>query len=159
MLDGLRAAHLVSPMATIPHILHIDDDENERQQFSRAFFNSGVVGALHSLSSASNALLYLNQKGPFASAPRPRLIIVDLQLPRSEGRQFHEMIQTNYKWKDIALIVLTGPQKNADIDRCHALGIHHFRKKPQSDLESIDLIQALAREYLGPLSEAPKTYR
>ncbi len=142
-------AHPVSTMTTIPHILHIDDDENKRQLFSRAFFSSGVIGALHSLSSASNALLYLNQKGPFATAPRPRLIIVDLHLPRSEGRQFHEMIQTNYQWKDIALIVLSGPQEHADIDRCHALGIHHFRKEPHSEGETIELIQALAREYFG----------
>jgi CheY-like chemotaxis protein len=155
MLDGHTMARPVSPVATIPHILHIDDEENERLQFSRAFFTSGVVGALHSLSTASNALLYLNQKGPFSASPRPRLIIVDLHLPRSEGRQFHEMIQTNFKWKDIALIVLTGPQKNADIDRCHALGIHHFRKKPHTDVEAIELIQALAREYLGQAPNSP----
>lgn len=139
----------ITPGTALPHILHVEDDENERHQFSRAFFTSGVVGALHSLSSASNALLYLNQKGPFSSAPRPNLIIVDLQLPRSDGRQFHEMLQTNHRWKDIALIVLTGPQKHADIDRCHALGIHHFRRKPLTDAETIELIQALAREYLG----------
>jgi CheY-like chemotaxis protein len=145
-----------SPIATIPHILHVEDDENERLQFSRAFFSSGVVGALHSLSSASNALLYLNRKGPFTAAPRPRLIIVDLHLPRSEGRQFHELIQTDHRWKDIALIVLTGPQKHADIDRCHALGIHHFRKKPLSDGETIELIQALAREHLAKSPDAPK---
>lgn len=144
------------PAIAIPHILHIDDDENERLQFSRAFFSSHVVGALHSLSTASNALLYLNQKGPFASSPRPRLIIVDLHLPPSEGRQFHEMIRNNYLWKDVVLIVLTGPQKQADIDRCRALGIHHFRAKPHTDRELIALIQALAREYLGQSPAAAK---
>jgi CheY-like chemotaxis protein len=151
MLAGTRPA---TPAEAIPHLLHIDDEENDRLQFSRAFFTSGVIGALHSLSSASNALLYLNRKGPYATAPRPSLIIVDLQLPRSEGRQFHEMIQTNHQWKDIALIVLSGPQQHADIDRCHALGIHHFRKKPHTDAEAIALIQALAREYLG---QSPKS--
>jgi CheY-like chemotaxis protein len=137
-------------MSHIPHILHIDDDENDRYLFSRAFFSSGVVGALHSLSTASNALLYLHQQGPFVSAQRPRLIIVDLHLPRSNGRQFQEMIQSDKRWKDIAIVMLTGPQNDVDIERCRSLGITHFRKKPRTEAESIELIRSLALEYLQP---------
>src|SRR5271170_415381 len=135
-------------MATIPHILHIDDDEHHRMVLSSAFLVSGVIGILHSLSSASNALLYLNQRGPFAAAPRPRLIIVDLDLPRSEGRQFHELIETDQRWKDISMVVLMGPRKNIDIDDYYALDIRHARKMPQSAADAIELIRSLYHDYL-----------
>jgi len=135
-------------MDAIPHILYIDDDEHDRFLFSRSFFISGIHGALHCLSSASNGLLYLQQKGPFASSPRPRLIIVDLQLPRSDGQQFHEILQTDPRWSDIALIVLAGTQTNADIDSCYPLAVNMVRPKPQSDIETIELLRSLSREYL-----------
>lgn len=128
------------------HFLHIDDDEGERFLFSQAFFKSGVVGVLHSLSSASNALLYLDRKGPFAGAPRPHVIVLDLHLPRSEGRQLQAMLMTDQQFNDIAIVILTGPQNDADLERCRALGIDSYRKKPRNQQECIELIRALDRE-------------
>src|SRR5579862_1380937 len=107
-------------MAPILHILHVDQDEGARQLLSRAIFKSSVTGTLHSLSSASNALLYLERLGPFADSPRPDVIIVDIFLPRSEGRQLHEILQADKRWAAIPLIILSTPTTGTDIDGCHA---------------------------------------
>ncbi len=128
------------------HYLHVDDDEDERFLFSQAFFKSGVVGVLHSLSSASNTMLYLERKGPFATAPRPHVIILDLHLPRSNGRRLQELLMTDWQYRDIALIILTGPQNEADLQRCRTLGIDNYRKQPATEQDCIALIRSLARE-------------
>jgi len=77
------------------HILHIDDDEDDRALFAMAFAKSGLDGVLHSLGGAADALLHLNQLGPHVGAARPKLIILDLSLPRLDGRELLELLKTN----------------------------------------------------------------
>jgi chemotaxis family two-component system response regulator Rcp1 len=139
-------------MPPVLHILHVDQDEGARHLLSRAIFRAKVTGTLHSLSSASNALLYLNRLGPFADSPRPDVIIVDIFLPRSEGRQLHEILQSDERWAAIPLIILSNPATGTDIDGWHAMGMDHFRKKPQSEQECIALIQEVSRDHLRAAS-------
>ena len=128
---------------SLPHILHIDANEPDRAAFAQAFAASGVLAALHSLSSASNALLYLNQLGPFVGKPRPRLIFLDLNLPRCDGREFLEMLKANSRFKDIAIAILMSTRNNVDSQRCRALGVETFLIKPADQQGYVEIIRSL----------------
>jgi CheY-like chemotaxis protein len=129
--------------SSVPHILHIDANEADRIAFAQAFTASGVLAALHSLSSASNALLYLNQLGPFVGRPRPRLIFLDLNLPRCDGREFLEMLKANSRFRDIAIAILMSTRNQADSQRCRVLGVETFLIKPPDQQGYVDIIRSL----------------
>ena len=129
---------------SLPHILHIDANEADRIAFAQAFAASGVLAALHSLSSASNALLYLNQLGPFVGRPRPRLIFLDLNLPRCDGREFLEMLKANSRFRDIAIAILMSTRNEADSQRFRALGVETFLIKPSDQQGYVEIIRSLA---------------
>jgi CheY-like chemotaxis protein len=133
---------------SLPHLLHIDPNEADRIALSQAFAKSGALGGLHSLSSASNALLYLNQLGPFAGLPRPQVIVLDLNLPRCDGREFVEMLKANSRFKDITIVVLMGAQNDVDRERCRRLGVDHYLEKPRTEEGYIAMIKTLVHEVI-----------
>lgn len=143
------------PKPRIPHILHVDDDEDDRELFAHAFRKSGLGGVLHSVANAADALLFLNRMGRFAGAERPRLIIIDLSLPRLDGRQFLEVVRTNLQFKSIPAVVLTGSESYADMQRCRELGVEDYMVKPQTQHELIELIASFQRWVVGSSSGLP----
>jgi chemotaxis family two-component system response regulator Rcp1 len=143
------------PKQRIPHILHVDDDENDRELFAYAFRRSGLGGELHSVANAADALLFLNRLGRFVKAERPRLIIIDLSLPRLDGRQFLEVVRTNMNFRSIPVVVLTGSESYADMQRCRDLGVDDYVIKPQTQHELIELISSFQRWVVGSSSGIP----
>jgi CheY-like chemotaxis protein len=137
------------------HVLHIDDDEDDRLLFARAFARSGLDGVLHSLAGAADALLYLNQLAPHAGAPRPKLIILDLSLPRLDGRELLELLRTNGRFKGIPVIVLTGSENYADMKRCRELGVDDYVVKPGTAQELIELIASFDHWLVGSSTGLP----
>ena len=135
-------------MTADPAILHIDADLRARTLMTQAFLRSGMPGVLHSLSSASNALLYLNALGPFRGYPRPRLIILDLDLPRVEGADFLHTLRTNTRFKNIRTCVLMAALTEVNGARCRMLGIERFRAEPTTEGEA-DEVLAWVRTWWG----------
>ncbi len=127
----------------LPHVLHIDANADDRTTFAQAFADSNVMAELHSLSRASNALLYLNQIGPFVGKPRPRLIFLDLDLPRCDGRTFLEMLKANARFRDIASAILMSTRNHADSQRFRALGVETFLLKPPHQQGYVEIIRSL----------------
>jgi CheY-like chemotaxis protein len=139
---------MVFVRTAIPHLLHIDPNEADRIAFSQAFAKSGILGGLHSLSTASNALLFLNQMGPFAGLPRPQLIVLDLNLPRCNGRDFVEMLRANWRFKDMSIVVLMSTQNDVDRERCRKLGVDNYLAKPHNEQGYIDMIRTIVHEII-----------
>jgi len=106
---------------------------------SQAFAKSNLFAALHSLSSASNALLYLNQLGPFKNSQRPHLICLDLNLPCANGIHFLEMLKKNTRFKSIPTVVLIDSDSYTNIQRCRDLGVDEYRVKPRTQQDVIDM--------------------
>ena len=140
----------------IPRILHIDDDEDDRLVFARAFSQSGLAGVLNSVASASEALLFLNRLGSYISAHKPSLIVLDLSLPSLDGREFLEVIKSNVFFRAIPVVVLTGSEDYADMRRCRELGVEDYVVKPRTSQELIELIASLGRWLSESPAAAPK---
>jgi CheY-like chemotaxis protein len=138
-----------------PHILHVDDSEDDRELFAYAFAKSGLRGVLHHVENAADAVLFLNRLGPFTAAVKPSLIIVDLSLPRVDGRQFLEMVRSNLQFKVIPVIVLTGSESYADMQRCRDLQVDDYVVKPKTAQGLIELIISFQRWLSGAPSSSP----
>ena len=123
-------------MSALAPILCIDADHGARDLLVRAFSDRSVPGGLTCLSSASNALLYLNQLGPFRAVPLPRLIIFDINLPRSEGGDFLQMLNTNTRFRTIPRCMLTKAIAADQLERSRHLVIQRYHIKPVTDADA-----------------------
>jgi CheY-like chemotaxis protein len=141
---------------SIPRILHIDDDEDDRKMFARAFARSGLAGVLHGVGSVSEALLFLNRLGSYIAAHQPRLIVLDLSIPGIDGREFLEVIKSNVIFKSISVVVLTGSENYTDMQRCRELGVDDYVVKPRTNQELIELIASFGRWLCAWPTEVPK---
>jgi CheY-like chemotaxis protein len=121
-----------STVITLPFVLHIDAVKDDRDLLAKAFTESAVRGVLHSLSSASNALLYLNGLGPFKGSPRPQLIIVDLYLPQTNGADFLGILASNTRFRSIRTAVTMTAVTEAALGRCRAFGVDTYLTKPRT---------------------------
>jgi CheY-like chemotaxis protein len=132
-------------MATPPHILHVDDSIDDRTLFSHAFAKSGLDGFLHSVGSTVDAMFFLRRTGPYKDAPRPKLIVLDLNLPHFDGISLLELLRHHADYKTISVVILSGSESHANMQRCRELGIQDYVIKPKSQQELAELIASLSR--------------
>jgi CheY-like chemotaxis protein len=142
-------------VAPPPHILHIDDAENDRDLFARAFARSGLAGVLCSVSSAAEAMNYLNGTGPYHGAPRPKLIVLDLGLPRFDGLDLLDVLRSHSSFSTIPVVILSGSENLKHMQRCRDLGIDDYMVKPRTQQELIELIASLDHWLVGSASDLP----
>lgn len=142
-------------MARIAHVLHVDDHDEDRQIFARAFNHSRVPAILHSLPSAAQALLFLNQYGRYGLMPRPKLIVMDLSLPRLDGRELLDILRSTPHLAGIPVVVLTGSSAESDMQRCRAAGVLEYLVKPTLSEEFGTLIGILEHLIVGSSNELP----
>jgi CheY-like chemotaxis protein len=142
-------------MARIAHVVHVDDNEEDRRLFDRVFRQSRIPAILHSLPSASSVLLFLNRYGRYALMPRPRLVIVDLSLPRLDGRELLEIMHADPRLSTIPVVVLTGSDNEADRIRCRAVGVVDYLVKPHHYADLAPLIAAMEHFIVGSSDRRP----
>jgi CheY-like chemotaxis protein len=141
--------------SSIPNLLHVDDDVDDRQLFSRAFIKSGLPGILHTMSGARDALSYLNRCGSCPEAVRPCLIVCDLSMPQIVGRNLLDLIKTNRLYQNIPVIVLSGSPDFGDIHRCKVLGADDYVVKPSTYQGLIDVVRSFEPWLTGAASGFP----
>ncbi len=114
-------------------ILIADDDQDDCQMIREAFAESRLLNRLHFVHDGEELLDYLNHRGKYASAkdfPMPGLILLDLNMPKKDGREALKDIKENATLKQIPVVVLTTSQAEEDIFRTYNLGVNSFITKP-----------------------------
>jgi len=97
---------------------------------------------------------YLHRRGPYTEAPRPGLILLDLNMPRMDGREALGLIKGDPDFCAIPVVALTTSQAEDDIERCYSEGINSYIVKPQSFSGLVSVIQGLT-QYWFRLVEIP----
>jgi CheY-like chemotaxis protein len=120
------------PRPTI--ILMADDDADDRLLAQDALAESKIPSELHFVENGEELMDYLNRRGRFsaASAPHPGLILLDLNMPKKDGRDALSEIKSNPELRRIPVVVLTTSQADTDISRIYDLGANSFITKPVS---------------------------
>jgi two-component system, chemotaxis family, response regulator Rcp1 len=94
------------------------------------------------------AMEFLRQEGKFARAPRPDLILLDLQLPYKDGREVLREVKEDYSLKDIAIVVMTASRDEQDKLHSELLHVDGYIVKPVNLEKFLSLVKQLRRQYL-----------
>ncbi len=148
-------------MTPIPAvILMADDDEDDVILVKDAFERSQLLNDLRVVGDGVELLDYLKRQGAFAdpeSSPRPDIILLDLNMPRKDGREALEEIKGNNEFKDIPVIVLTTSQSHADIYRSYHIGANSFITKPVTFESMCEIIKKIG-EYWFQIVRLPSNH-
>ena len=139
-------------------ILLADDDEDDRFLAEQAFAESRLGNELRCVVDGEELLEYLRREGDYAdpaSAPRPGLILLDLNMPRKDGREALREIKADPDLRSIPVVVLTTSKQEQDILRSYDLGSNGFIVKPVTFDGLVDVVRTVGR-YWFELVELPR---
>ena len=139
-------------------ILMAEDDEDDRLLTEEAFREANLNCSIDFVKDGEELLNYLTQRGLYAepnTSPRPSLILLDLNMPKKDGREVLKEIKTNPLLRRIPVIVLTTSQDQADFDLAYDLGANAFISKPLSFEALVRIIRSLG-DYWLDLVELPQ---
>jgi CheY-like chemotaxis protein len=129
-------------------ILMADDDEDDRMLAQKALRGSRLANEMRFVTDGEELMRYLRQEPPFgmgADAPRPGIILLDLNMPKMDGREALSAIKTDPELRHIPVVVLTTSGAEEDIVRTYDLGVNSFITKPVTFEGLIQVMQTLSR--------------
>jgi len=129
-------------------ILLADDDDEDRMLACDALAESRITNEIYCVTDGEELMDYLRQKGkysPPAHAPRPGLILLDLNMPRMDGREALREIKSDPTLRQIAVVVLTTSRAEEDILRSYDSGASSFISKPVTFEGLVELMKGLGR--------------
>jgi two-component system response regulator len=113
-------------------ILLVEDSPEDFETTRRALQRSGLQNPIHLCTNGDDALDFLHRRGRHADPPPPRpgIVLLDLNLPGTDGRQVLEQIKSDAQLKQIPVIVLTTSADERDIAACYLAGANSYVQKP-----------------------------
>lgn len=140
-------------------ILLADDDPEDRMLAREALEESRVANKLDTVVDGEDLMDYLNRRGAYESMkgnPLPGLILLDLNMPRKDGREALREIKGDPHLRRIPVVVLTTSQAEEDIYRTYDLGVNSFITKPVTFDQLVEVIKAVSR-YWVEFVELPRS--
>ena len=120
---------MIASEARVINVLLVEDDPGD-VLMTREAFEEYLNNRLDVVSDGSEALSYLRREGEYADAPRPDLILLDLNLPRRDGREVLAEVKADESLRHIPVIVLTTSQADEDVLRSYQLHANAYVTKP-----------------------------
>ena len=141
-------------------ILMADDDEDDRRLTREALREGRLANDLRFVENGEDLMDYLRRQGKFAGTdgPRPGLILLDLNMPRKDGRTVLKEIKGDPELRQIPVVVLTTSQADEDIYKSYDLGVNSYIIKPVTFDALVDILQTLEK-YWFEIVELPPENR
>ncbi|PCH59882.1 MAG: two-component system response regulator [SAR86 cluster bacterium] len=126
-------------------ILIVEDSDTDFDISIRAFKKTGIINKIFRCTDGDDALDYLYRRGEYKgnNEPLPNVILLDLNLPGTDGREVLETIKADDNLKSIPVIVLTTSSDERDIEQCYRYGANSYILKPVNFESYIEAIQRL----------------
>jgi two-component system, response regulator len=138
-------------------ILMAEDDPDDRLLTEEALREAHLVNDLHFVFDGEELMDYLRNQGKFADKddnPRPGIILLDLNMPKKDGREALQEIKDDESLRSIPVVVLTTSKAEEDILKSYDLGVSGYVTKPVTLQELIEVMKALGR-YWFEIVELP----
>lgn len=132
-------------------ILMADDDPDDRQLTKEAFVESRLGNDLRFVEDGEQLLAYMRREGKYANpadSPRPGLILLDLNMPRMDGREALEALKADPRFKKIRVVVMTTSKAEEDILRSYDLSAASYITKPVTFDSLVEVIRVLGKYWL-----------
>ncbi len=147
----MSAAELMKPV----EILLVEDNPGDVRLTREALKEAKVINNLTVLKDGVEALAFLRQQGPYGKAVVPHLILLDLNLPRKDGREVLAEIKADEKLKRIPVVVLTTSQDEQDVFKSYNLHANCYVTKPVDLEKFISVVHAIDRFWLTIVTLPP----
>jgi len=138
-------------------ILMADDDEDDCMLAHEALAESRLANDLHFVRDGEELMDYLYRRGKYVdsrSSPRPGLILLDLNMPRKDGREALREIKADPNFRQIPIVVLTTSKAEEDIYRSYDLGANSFITKPVTFASLVEVMKTIGK-YWFEIVELP----
>ncbi|HWY29920.1 MAG TPA: response regulator [Candidatus Acidoferrum sp.] len=140
-------------------ILLADDDPDDRKLTQDAFSENRLANVLDCVEDGEELLAYLHRTGKYATLrdrALPGLILLDLNMPRKDGREALKEIKADPELRRIPIVVLTTSKAEEDIVRTYDLGVNSYVTKPVTFKSLVELIKVLGRYWFEVVELPPE---
>ncbi len=120
------------PNAKLFDILMVDDNDADIVLMSEVLQSYTIPYRLHTVVDGVEALAFIRREGEYQDVPRPHLILLDLNLPRKDGRQVLSELKSDPSLRRIPVLVLSASNSREDVLRCYNLHANAYITKPMS---------------------------
>jgi CheY-like chemotaxis protein len=136
-------------------ILLVEDNPGDMRLTKEALKEGKVYNNLHWVKDGVDALEFLRREGKHAQAPRPDIILLDLNLPKKDGREVLSVIKNDDQLKHIPVVVLTTSKAEEDVVRSYNLHANCYVTKPVDLEKFISVVHAIDRFWLTVVTLPP----
>ena len=137
-------------------VLLVEDDPGDVYLIREAFAHNKVHNALHVVSDGVAALDFLRRRGAYPEAPRPDLVLLDLNLPLKDGREILAEIKADEDLRTIPIVVLTTSEADEDIARSYDLGANAYVTKPVDFDRFIEVVRKIDDCFVTVVKRSPR---
>jgi CheY-like chemotaxis protein len=140
-------------------IVLADDDADDRKLTTDAFAENRLANQLSCVEDGEELMDYLNRRGRYENLrnePLPGLILLDLNMPRKDGREALKEIKADPNLRRIPIVVLTTSKAEEDIVRSYDLGVNSYVTKPVTFKSLVELIKVLGRYWFEVVELPPE---
>lgn len=130
-------------------ILLVEDSPSDANLTIREFSKAKIANNLHWVEDGETAMEYLRHQGEFTDAPRPDLILLDLNLPGMDGREVLEEVKSDSHLKRIPIVILTTSNDEHDVLRSYNLNANCYVTKPIDIEQFINVVQLIKDFWLA----------
>jgi CheY-like chemotaxis protein len=124
-------------------VLLVEDDPGDVLMTREAFDDYKVANQLHVVQDGADAMAFLRREGDYAGAPRPDLVLLDLNLPRMDGREVLQAIKGDPELASIPVVVLTTSEAEEDVLRSYSLHANAYVTKPVDFERFIEVVRQI----------------
>ena len=136
-------------------ILLVEDNHGDVEMTKRALNTAGMAVRVSVASNGSQALEFLNREGQYDDAVTPDLILLDINMPRMDGKQFLGVVKTSPDFRAIPVVMFTSSESQNDIRECYDRYANGYVVKPFDRLQYAEALHQLV-SFWGGISELPQ---
>ena len=137
-------------------LLLVEDNPGDVRLIQEAFSEGRFRNSLHVATDGEEALDFVHQRGEYADAPRPDLVLLDLNLPKRSGQAVLEEMKTDDDLRFIPVIVITSSRARDDVIKSYSRHTNAYLTKPTDPQEYVDLARTIEAFWLSLVKLPPK---
>ncbi|MEM9067685.1 MAG: response regulator [Myxococcota bacterium] len=130
-------------------VLLVEDNPGDIKLTQKAFEKSAPASTLHVVTDGEIALNYIFQRPPFEEAPRPDLVLLDINLPKVGGAEVLRAVKSDSDLRRIPVVMLTSSDREADVRNAYDLHANSYVTKPPSFGQLVELVEHLQEYWFG----------
>jgi CheY-like chemotaxis protein len=137
-------------------ILLVEDSPTDAMMTQEAFESSKPLNRIHIVDNGEAALAFLRRKGPYKERPRPDLILLDLNLPKKNGREVLQEIKSDDQLRSIPVVILTSSRAEEDIAEAYDLHANCYVTKPVGFHGLAQCVQSISDFWFSVVTMPPR---